>query len=284
MSAGLVLEGGGNRNAYTAGVLDVLTENNIFFTDTYAVSTGAVAAMSYISKQKQRTLRLFTDYLRDKRFMSLSLMRKTGNLYGTDFIFGEIFGELLPFDKKEFLRSMMKFSFFATDCRTGKPVAFEKNCLENNYTPIIASTALPVISEIIQYNNMPLLGGSISCSIPVKEAFSSGIDAALIVLTRDRNYVKRNGHEFPLTYLRRKYRDYPALTDTLASRAEKYNDERTFCYELQKEGRAIVLQPSFPITIRRYSHDADELKRIYQMGVRDAQEHLVEIRRLTALF
>ena len=48
---GLILEGGGSRGAYTAGVLDVLAENDIYLPVTYGVSAGACNALSYLSKQ-----------------------------------------------------------------------------------------------------------------------------------------------------------------------------------------------------------------------------------------
>ena len=42
MSVGLVLEGGGTRGAYTSGVLDVFSENEIQFRNIYGVSAGPV--------------------------------------------------------------------------------------------------------------------------------------------------------------------------------------------------------------------------------------------------
>ena len=41
MLPALILEGGGTRGAYTAGVLDVFIENNIYFDVTYGISAGA---------------------------------------------------------------------------------------------------------------------------------------------------------------------------------------------------------------------------------------------------
>ena len=96
MSVGLILEGGGNRGAYTAGVLDVLAENDIYIQDTYAVSAGACNAMSYLSKQPGRNYHIYTEYANDKRYSSWKLLWKTGSLFGFDFIFGELAHTLLP--------------------------------------------------------------------------------------------------------------------------------------------------------------------------------------------
>ena len=52
IDGGLVLEGGGTRCLFSAGILDRLIENKIFFKHVYSVSAGAYVAISYISKQK----------------------------------------------------------------------------------------------------------------------------------------------------------------------------------------------------------------------------------------
>ena len=52
---GLIMEGGGMRGIYTAGILDYFLEKNLEFDYTIGVSAGAVNAASYLSKQKERT-------------------------------------------------------------------------------------------------------------------------------------------------------------------------------------------------------------------------------------
>ena len=54
---GLVLEGGGARGIYTAGVLDAFMEHGITFDGVIGASAGAVHGSSYMSGQKGRSLR-----------------------------------------------------------------------------------------------------------------------------------------------------------------------------------------------------------------------------------
>lgn len=54
MSTGLVLEGGGLRCLFTAGILDVLLENNIKIDTTIGVSAGAAFGCNLKSRQKGR--------------------------------------------------------------------------------------------------------------------------------------------------------------------------------------------------------------------------------------
>ena len=60
---GLVLEGGGMRGLYTAGVLDFLMDHDIYTDGVIGVSAGACHACSYASKQRGRAYRTNTDYL-----------------------------------------------------------------------------------------------------------------------------------------------------------------------------------------------------------------------------
>ena len=63
MKYGLVLEGGGMKGIFTAGVLDLLMDKNIMFSDIYGVSAGACHMTSYISGQRGRAFDISVDYL-----------------------------------------------------------------------------------------------------------------------------------------------------------------------------------------------------------------------------
>lgn len=65
MKTGLILEGGAMRGMYTAGVLDVMMENNIWVDGAVGVSAGAVFGCNYKSKQIGRTIRYNKKYGRD---------------------------------------------------------------------------------------------------------------------------------------------------------------------------------------------------------------------------
>ena len=75
--AGLVLEGGGMKGAYTAGVLDFFLDKGIDFAKCYGVSAGATTMCSYLSKQRGRALATMIDYLDDKNYCSVSSLLKT---------------------------------------------------------------------------------------------------------------------------------------------------------------------------------------------------------------
>ena len=90
MKTGLVLEGGGKRGIYAAGVLDVLLENNIWTDGLIGTSAGAVNGCSYVSNQYERNLRYNIRFAKEKRYMSIYSLITTGNVVGTDFAYNAV--------------------------------------------------------------------------------------------------------------------------------------------------------------------------------------------------
>ena len=282
MSISLILEGGGTRGAYTAGVLDVLAENNIFFQTIYGVSAGACNAVSYISKQIGRNHRIFTEYACDKRYMSFGSLLKTGSIFGFDFMFGELANELLPFDYNEFFKSSMNIFAGATDCETGKAVFFDKRDMEDDLTPLIASSSLPMVTKIVDFNGKHLLDGGVAAPIPIDHAINEGFTKNVVVLTREKEFFKKKS-DVPKIAMKIKYKKYPELINAMLNRAEVYNKEKKLCYSEQEKGNAFVIEPSKPLTIGRYCTKPDMLEAVYNMGVEDCKSKLADLRRFIAL-
>lgn len=278
MSIGLVLEGGGMRGAYTSGVLEVLLQNGIEFPNVYGISAGACNALSYISKQRNRNFDIFYQYIADKRYISVENLHKTGSLFGFDFIFGELFHELLPFDYETFFNSPIEMKVGATDLKTGQAVFFNKANLDENFTAVQASSSLPFISNIVPYKEHELLDGGCAMPIPIERSIFDGNEHNVVVLTRDSSYRKRLRPEFPRSVLRVKYGDYPNFVSTMLNRAEIYNNELEVCRRQEKEGRAVVIRPSTPIITGRYEKDPERLKTIYEMGMFDCEKKIPEVK------
>ena len=82
---GFVLEGGGMRGIYTAGVLDELMDWGLAPDGILGVSAGAIHGASFVSGQQGRNIRYTKKYCRNWRFMSLRSMLLTGDLVGRVF-------------------------------------------------------------------------------------------------------------------------------------------------------------------------------------------------------
>jgi len=282
MPIGLVLEGGGMRGAYTSGVLEVLLNKGIEFPNVYGISAGACNALSYISRQKNRNYNIFYQYIADKRYISVENLNRTGSLFGFDFIFGELFHTLLPFDYESFFNSPTDLKVGTTDLKTGQTVFFDKANLDGDFTAVRASSSLPFVSNIVSYHGHELLDGGCATPIPIERSIFDGNEFNVIVLTRDSSYRKSPRPEFPRAVLRVKYGDYPNFVNTMQIRAEVYNNELEVCRRQEMEGKAVIVRPSRPIVTGRYEKNPEVLKAIYEMGMSDCERKLSEIRGIIA--
>ncbi len=262
---GLVLEGGGMRGIFTAGVLDFFMENEIHFNYVIGVSAGACNGMSYISKQIGRSKRTYIDYIEDSRYISLTNLYKEKSLFGMDFIFQEIPNKLIPFDFEEFYSSKISFVVGTTNCKTGNAEYFNKNKFKRNFAKIVrASSSLPYVSPTVKIKDNLYLDGGISAPIPIKKSIEDDNYRNVIILTRPRGYVKRISVYHKLA--RVVYRKHKKLAHALSKRYIIYNNMLKYINKLEKEGRVFVIAPSEDIKISRIEKDKNKLEALYNEG------------------
>lgn len=143
--AGLVLEGGGMKGVYTAGVLDFFLDKGILFSSVYGVSAGACHMGSYLSGQRGRALAVNIDYLDRRNYCSLESLLRTGDLFNVEMCYHRIPEELNPYDYEAFNRYTGKAFSVATNIETGKAEYFRIRDMKKDIDKIRASTRLGLI-------------------------------------------------------------------------------------------------------------------------------------------
>ena len=265
MKRGLVMEGGAMRGLFTAGVTDVMMEAGIVFDGAIGVSAGAVFGGNYKAGQAGRVLRYNLRFCKDPRYSSLRSLIKTGDLFGADFCYREIPDHLDPFDQAAYAANPMDFFVVATDVHTGRAVYH--NCLDGwreDLEWFRASASMPLASRIVSVGGYDLLDGGIADSIPLAYLEEQGYDRNVVVLTQPMGYVKTKNKAMPL--LRRVYKDYPQLLDTLARRQDVYNETTAAIREKERRGEVFVIRPEAPLDIHRVEHDRARIQAVYDLG------------------
>ncbi|MGE5628025.1 MAG: patatin-like phospholipase family protein [Solirubrobacterales bacterium] len=268
-NVGLVLEGGGMRGLYTCGILEYFMEKNLYFKYIIGVSAGACNAVSYISKQRGRNLKINIDYCNNWRYMSIRNFLFKGSYIGMDFLFDEIPNKQVKFDYDTFYNSDCNLLVGVTDCKTGEALYFNKEDCNDKFEALRATSSLPIICPIVKYKGYELLDGGISDSIPIVKSIKDGNKKNIIVLTRDKEYRKK-----PIEFknlIKFKYRKYPRLSEALVNRYKVYNDTLDYIEELEAKGEVLVIRPSSKITIGRLDRNPDNLKELFSKGYRDAE-------------
>lgn len=266
---GLVLEGGGMRGLYTAGILDFFMEKDLYFPYVIGVSAGACNAASYISKQKERSKRINIDYVKNPRYLSYRNLVKEESIFGMDFLFNEIPNKLEPFDYTTFHSSEQRFIIGTTDCETGNPLYFDKNKCKDILGVLRASSSIPLLSPVVEVEGKKLLDGGVADSIPIKKAIEDGFKRNIIILTRNKEYRKKP-YKFKL-FVKRSYSKYPKLVDKIFNRYKIYNNTLDYIEELENKYKAFVIRPSKPLKVDRLEKNPQKLKELYKMGYEDAK-------------
>lgn len=264
---GLVLEGGGVRGIYTAGVLDVFMEHGLSFDGVIGVSAGAIHGCSFLSGQKGRSIRYYRKYVADPRFMSLRSWLKTGDVVGAEFCYHTLPDELDVYEHEAFLRNGTPFYAVCTDVESGQPAYIRLTDMRGQIEYLRASASLPYFSRIVPLDGHRYLDGGCSDSIPVEAFRRMGYGRNVIVLTRDAAYRKSP----EMTGMARLvYRKYPAFVQALKNRHTMYNRQLEEVSRLEAEGSVFVIRPSEPLDIGRLEKDPEKVQQVYDRGRADA--------------
>ena len=277
MKTGLVLEGGAMRGMYTAGVLDVLMENDIKVDGTIGVSAGACFGCNYKSRQIGRSIRYNLKYCKDPRYVSIRSLLFSGDIYNAKFCYEEIPVHLDPFDVDTYQKNSTEFYVVATDVNTGKAVYQRLDKGDGDDIQWIrASASMPLVSRIVKIGEQELLDGGIADSIPFEWFIQNGYERNIVVLTQPKGYVKSKNSLMPLVRWRMK--KYPKMIEAMAKRHIEYNECLKQLEQREQEGNTLVIRPSEPLEIKRTEKNPEKLKAVYELGRKDAEAMLGKIR------
>lgn len=268
-NVGLILEGGGMRGAFTAGVLDFFMDKEIWLSDVYGVSAGSAQACNYLSNQKGRGIRLWTEYVHDKRYCSLHSLITTGDLFGAKMSYDLIPNHYDLYDYDAFLRRKGRFICVVMDIESGKPAYLEARDMRTDLQMVRASCALPLVSNIVEIGGHKYLDGGLVDSIPIRRSIDEGHKKNVVVLTQDAGY--RKSPDKALGLIRVRYKKYPEVARAVAARHEMYNGVIDFLNAEEKAGRAFVIRPDVRPDIGRVERNVAKLKALHAAGYAVAQ-------------
>ena len=273
--AGLVLEGGGMKGIYTAGVLDLFLDKGITFSSVYGVSAGAVNMCSYLSGQRGRARDVTLDYLDNRKYCSLESLITTGDLFNVQMCYHLIPEYLNPYDYAAFDRYKGKAFSVATDIVTGRPEYFRIRDMKKDIDKIRASASLPLVSRNVKVDGGLYLDGGISDSIPLQRSVVDGNRKNVVVMTKEVGYVRRPSSHLGLVKLR--YLRYPKVAQLMAERHVFYAQQVAYIERMRKSGKAFVIRPKVDIGVGRVEKDVEKLTRLYRQGYEDAERQYGEL-------
>lgn len=277
MRKGLVLEGGAMRGLWTAGVTDVMMEHDVHPDALIGVSAGAAFGCNYKSRQIGRAIRYNTRFANDSRYSGVKSLLTSGDYFNAHFGYHVVPYKYDIFDTAIFEQNPMTFTIVCTDVETGQAVYHDMTHVDYDELEWLrASASMPLASKVVHVQGRKLLDGGVSDSIPLEYFEQQGIRRNVVILTQPLGYQKEHNKLMPL--MRLSLRKYPNFLRALDERHLMYNRQLEYVAEAERQGRCLVIRPEEKIPIGHISHDADQMRLVYEIGRKAGERYIDHIR------
>ncbi len=271
----MILEGGGSKGVFSAGVLDFLMKMGLKTSYVNGVSAGCCNAVDYVSDQIGRTRKC--TIIRDKalKYASLKNIVKKRSFFDMDLLFDRFPNELIPFDYETFFENVnngIDCEIVVTNCLTGKAEYMNiKSGNKDLMDAARASSTLPFLAPIAYIKGVPYMDGGFSDSVPVGRSIMLGNRKNIVVLTKQKGYRMKEPSEAYIKLMIKRYGQYPAFVTTAIHRHVMYNRQMEIIDRLEAEGRIFVIRPEMK-PVSRTEQNADVLDEFYSHGIQRAQD------------
>lgn len=265
--ATLVLEGGATRGIFTSGALDYLMERDLYFSDVIGVSAGSCNAVDYVSRQPGRTRDCMIPTDKEgKYYYGIRDFVKEKSLMNMDLIFDKYPKELLPFDFETYFNSEINCQIVTTNCLTGKAEYMTEDSDNDRLMKLCrASSSMPLLTPIVNIDNVPYLDGGLADSVPIRRAQQMENEKIVVILTKNQGYRKSVLSPTMQRVYKRAYKSYPNLIRTIFRRSFEYNKTMNYLDQLEKRGEVFILRPQVK-PVSRLERNKETLHAFYEHG------------------
>lgn len=269
----IFFEGGSMRAAYTCAVAAYLLEKGIFFDNVYGVSAGSSNSVNYVSRDANRVIQSFTDFIELPNIGNAATFVQGKGLWNAQYIYQEAGlpdGEI-PFDFETFKANPAKTTLVAFERDTGRDRYFreyEMVTLNDLMLRVRASSTLPIVMPSPCIDGRYYYDGGFATGggLPLKKIEEDGFEKVFVVRTRPRGFRREQTYD----WARYVFRHRPFLRDALLTRADNYNAACDLLDEWEKQGRAYVFY-SDDITLSGNERDFKSLAHNFELGYSQIQ-------------
>lgn len=277
----LVLEGGGMRGVFLAGVLQAFTDRYYFpWKLIVGSSAGALNGAAYAAGQIHLARDAFFMELHKGDFIRVAnILRPEKHILDLDWMVETIIRGVEPLNIKMLKRSCPVL-ITATHCGPGDPpeTVYLNSRAADVEAALKATAAIPFLyRNFVVYKGLRLLDGALIDPIPYKKAMALGFreEEILVVLTRPRGYRKKE-ESFWVRKLYETYFKEPQhkpLVQTLDNRYLLYNQQLD---ELENRHVGIeIIYPPEEFRVNRLTKDKEKIMEGFSLGIAAAKSFLL---------
>ena len=270
----LIVQGGGFRTGFTAGILDAFIAFNYYpFNRIIGNSGGAISASYFLSRQHGscvEAMRIlaadpefvkFTNVIRERGYMNIDHLRAVAD-------------ELVPFDLETAQKTAKdkKVHFVATNRLTGQPLYLSPK-KPDWIEVVIGSSTLPFVTKgVHEVRGLELMDGGWSDPIPVKWAIDEGATDILILRTTHVN--RKIVQSWPDYLGSIYYRNSPELSECFAQNHTIYNDTMDYLANPPDHVNIEQIWPEEGLKCGTYSYSVEGINSDYRYGLQVGMDYV----------
>jgi predicted patatin/cPLA2 family phospholipase len=273
----LILEGGGMRGAFTAGILSALLEQGLFFDYVAGISAGSSNAVNYLARSPQRARQSFVDFADHPKFASWRNWVAGRGYFNASFIYEQagLPDGPLPLDFATLMANPARFRIGAFDASAGQTIYWSRSDitdLGSLLRRVRASSTIPWLMPPVTIDGRLYVDGALGAGggIPLPVAQQDGFTKFFVILTRPRDYIKPPAAS---AVFKAALPRYPAVAAGVAARPQRYNAVRDELQSLQRQGQAVVVCPD-QMTVTNRTRDVAALQATFEAGQAQARRQL----------
>lgn len=279
----LIFEGGGMRNSYTAGMVQVLLTRNLNFGRVYGISAGSSHTVNYLSRDIRRARASFTDLVTYPHFGGWGSFLSGSGYFNGPYLYEGLIesapaGDPMAFDWDTFAANPADFHIEAMDWDTGETVAWTRadvSCARDLGLRVRASSTMPLFMPPTVIDGRTYMDGGMgdSWGILLAAARADGFTRFCIVRTQPRGYRKRPMGRAARALFRAAFRAHPMVAERTIARWQPYNELCDEIERLEETGAAWVFYPEkMEVTNKTTDHAA--LVRSFDDGLAQARRDI----------
>ncbi len=270
---GIIDVGGGIRGVFSSGIYDAFLDEGFQADYCLGVSAGAANLITYLARQRGRTLTFYHEYFMRKDLLGVENFIKKGSFLNLDYLYSTLSNEggENPLDFETALASETKFKLVITRAEDGQACYIDKSQFtKNDYVYLKATCCLPLVCKPVTIDGKDYYDGGIADPIPYRKAFEDGCDKLIVVLTKPRKDYLLPMEHLPL--LRRFNLRYPEVLHQAETLHRRNAESLKELEALEKEGRVIIVEPEDCFGMKTLTKDTDAVLKMYYQGYEKGME------------
>lgn len=278
---GLVLEGGGLRGAYTAGVLAWFLDQDIHFDYVVGISSGALYGTMYSMEKKETMKMAALDIVAHWRNKGMGPLFYERTFVGYDFLFDTLRNKLdYPLEAMNKIETEVEIGVY--DIEAEETIWVNQDGIAEEPDFVQAACTLPIVGRAVKINGKKYMDGGVTTMIPIHKSIEKGCTKHVVVTTKSADFVREDQSFLQRNALRFLYRKSPRLVEDFEARRVVYYQERAKIDELVEKDEAVYLYPSKEIGVSRFGGTREQFEELYNLALEDCEarkESLLQFKR-----